>query len=73
MDGVLGLDLAKEAAARDEAEDPSFATEIEKLIEERNEAKAAKNYKRADEIRQVLKERGISLEDSPGGTTWKRF
>jgi cysteinyl-tRNA synthetase len=73
MDGVMGLDLAKEAVFRDEAEDPFLAAEIEKCIAERKEAKDAKNYKKADEIREVLKKRGIILEDSPGGTTtWKR-
>jgi cysteinyl-tRNA synthetase len=78
MDGVLGLDLAREASARRAAltreggEDPALAAEVLGLIKERAEAKGAKNYKRADEIRQGLKDRGIILEDTPGGTTWKR-
>ena len=45
---------------------------IEALIEERNQARAAKNFKRADEIRDRLKGQGILLEDGPEGTNWKR-
>ena len=74
MDGVLGLDLAREAELRPEnSEDPAFAAEIERLIKERQEAKGAKNYQKADEIRLQLKEKGIILEDSSTGTTWKRL
>jgi cysteinyl-tRNA synthetase len=69
----LGLNLSKEAeGAGEQSEDPSFVAEIEKLIEERKEAKTSKNYERADEIRKHLKEKGIILEDSPAGTSWKR-
>lgn len=45
--------------------------EIERLIEERKQAKADKNWARADAIRDDLKERGIILEDTPKGTTWR--
>ena len=73
MDGVLGLNLAKEAFSHPESrEDPAFVTEIESLIEERNAAKKGKNYEKADEIRLSLKSRGIILEDSPVGTSWRR-
>jgi cysteinyl-tRNA synthetase len=46
--------------------------EIEKLIEERKQARAAKNFARADEIRKELLEKGIVLEDGAGRTTWRR-
>jgi cysteinyl-tRNA synthetase len=72
MDHVLALDLVKEAAATDEAADPALAAEVETLIAERAEAKKAKNWARADEIRNTLKTRGIILEDGPGGTTWRK-
>ena len=46
--------------------------DIEKLINERTEARKAKNFARADEIRNILKEKGIILEDSPAGVKWHR-
>lgn len=46
--------------------------EIEQLIEERNEARKSKNFQRADEIRDMLKEQNIILEDTPQGVRFKR-
>ncbi|MGY4691841.1 cysteine--tRNA ligase [Salibacterium sp. K-3] len=46
--------------------------DIEALIEERVEARKNRNFARADEIRDNLKEQGIILEDTPQGTRWKR-
>jgi len=71
MDEVLGLNLAEEAR-REDREDPAMAAEIESLIKERNAAKKAKNFSKADEIRRGLKERGIILEDTPSGTTYRK-
>ncbi len=45
---------------------------INQLINERNEARKQKNFARSDEIRDLLKERGIILEDTPQGTRWRR-
>lgn len=45
---------------------------IDALIAERGDAKANKDYARADEIRMQLKEAGIELEDSSAGTSWRR-
>ena len=47
--------------------------EIMKLIEERNEARKNRDFKRADEIRDMLKEKGIILEDTKDGTRFKRI
>ena len=47
-------------------------TEIEKLIEERQAARKAKNFARADEIRGLLLEKGITLLDTREGVKWKR-
>ena len=47
-------------------------SEIEALIEEREQARADKNFKHADIIRDDLAARGIVLEDGGDGTTWKR-
>ena len=46
--------------------------EIENLIEERQAARKAKNFARADEIRDLLTEKGIILEDTRDGVRWKR-
>ncbi len=46
--------------------------EIEKLIEERQQARKNKDFKRADEIRDYLKEKGIVLEDTCEGVKFKR-
>ena len=46
--------------------------EIEALIEERNEARKAKNFQRADEIRDALKEQNIILEDTAQGVRFRR-
>jgi cysteinyl-tRNA synthetase len=69
MDRILGLGLAGETLRRHEEEDAP--EDIEALIAERSAAKKAKDFARADEIRNALKERGIILEDNPGGTTWR--
>ena len=80
FDRVLGLDLIAEAEkmkkAEEEAanaplsEDPVIRR-IEELIRERADAKKAKNYARADEIRQMLLSEGVTLIDTPQGTQFK--
>ncbi len=45
--------------------------EVVKLMEERNQARKEKNWKRADEIRTELLSKEIVLEDTPTGTNWK--
>ncbi len=74
--GVLGVAAERPAdylARRRDAhlEEASLsAEEIEHLIAERAAARKARNFHRADEIRDQLKARGVALEDSPTGTTW---
>ena len=63
--GVIGSDDS-------ESENDDESKEIEKLISERTEARKNKNFARSDEIRNLLKARGIVLEDTPQGTKWKR-
>ncbi len=48
----------------------SLDAEVEALIEERNKARAEKNWARADEIRDKLKEMHIVLKDTPMGVKW---
>ena len=76
LDSVLGLDLiakAKESlTAPTETGNANSDPEIDALVVERNEAKKAKNWARADEIRNILKGKGIVLVDTPEGTIWKK-
>lgn len=64
LSGVLGIDISEKKDFLDD--------DIEKLIEERNEARKSKNFARADEIRDMLKSNGIILEDTRQGVKWKR-
>ena len=48
------------------------AEDIEKLIEERQAARKAKDFKRADEIRDELLKKGIILKDTREGVKWQR-
>ena len=61
---VLGLIVEKE--------EELLAEDIEKLIEERQAARKAKNFARADEIRNELLEKGIILEDTREGVKWRK-
>lgn len=64
LTSVLGL-LYKE-------EDDNLDEKVEKLIKEREEARKNKDFKRADEIRDALKEMNIELKDTRNGVIWKR-
>jgi cysteinyl-tRNA synthetase len=76
LGGILGLlERDSEAflrAAPGAAGGGLTDSQIEALIRERREARAAKDFKRADQIRVELLAKGIALEDGPGGTTWRR-
>ncbi|MHB9291655.1 putative cysteinyl-tRNA synthetase [Hollandina sp. SP2] len=72
MDEVLGLNLAEEAETPVPVESPALRDSIEALITERAAAKKARDFARADQIRQTLKEQGIILEDRPAETVWRR-
>ena len=47
------------------------AQQIEQWIQERSDARQAKDFKRADELRDRLKESGVEIMDGPQGTAWK--
>ncbi|WP_419878223.1 cysteine--tRNA ligase [Brevibacillus centrosporus] len=64
LTGVLGLILEQEEELLD--------SEIDALIEERTEARRARNFARSDEIRDLLAAKGIVLEDTPQGVRWRR-
>jgi cysteinyl-tRNA synthetase len=69
FDRVLGVIAMRRA---EEEAPPVPVDEIERLIEERKAARQRRDFARGDAIRQDLADRGILLEDSPGGTRWKR-
>ena len=63
LSSIFGIELS--ATAFNDAD-------VEKLIAERNQARADHNFQRSDEIRDELKEQGIVLEDTPQGTRFRR-
>ncbi len=67
LDRVLGLGLDRGA------DGDELPADLASLIEERQKARTEKNWRRSDEIRDILKSRGILLEDTPGGLRWKRL
>ena len=68
FDTVLGLDLLKKEQVDLDKNTKDY---INKKIAERLEAKANKDYKKADEIRAELAEKGIVLKDTPNGTEFE--
>ncbi len=74
FDSVLSLDLLKSASELKQKNEQEAAKKLEgvdpeilALVNERTEAKKAKNFARADEIRDMLKAQGITLKDTPQG------
>jgi len=63
--GVLGLKLEEKQGSSDQD------TQVNALITERNEARKQKQWARSDQIRDQLKEMGVTIEDSKDGTTWR--
>ncbi|MCR4949400.1 MAG: cysteine--tRNA ligase, partial [Treponema sp.] len=84
MDSVLSLDIIKggfetlaeapasDASKADSHEGDPEAAEIDALVAERTAAKKAKDFAKADEIRNQLTARGVIIIDTPNGPTWKR-
>ena len=69
MLGILGQDAEAYFTSSNEG---LPASEIDQLIDQRNAARAAKDYAKADEIRAQLDAEGIELEDTREGTRWRR-
>jgi cysteinyl-tRNA synthetase len=67
FDKIFGLKLSEEEV------EEKVSEEIENLIRQREEARKAKDFESADDIRDELKEMGIVLEDTPTGVKWKKI
>ncbi|MFH0922591.1 MAG: DALR domain-containing protein, partial [Candidatus Micrarchaeota archaeon] len=50
----------------------ALGDEISALVEEREAARKNRDFKRSDEIRDMLRKKGIVLEDTQNGVTWKK-
>ena len=83
MENKLGRDAAKDIiksmAEFDkilgvlEEKEENLSAELKNLIDEREKARKEKDFKKADEIREELKNKGIVLEDTKGGIRWKNI
>ena len=69
---VLGLLEQVPEVFLQSGSDDAEVSRIEALIAQRNEARAVKDWARADAARQELSALGVILEDGPGGTTWRK-
>ena len=72
MDEVLSLQLEKAWEEKEADVDDELASYVEKKIEERKEAKKAKDFAKADVIREELLANGIVLKDTREGTFWEK-
>ena len=68
---ILGLRLEHEGESRGE-DDSAFDTAMRLVLEYRAAAKVARDYAKADAIRNALNEAGIEVQDRAGGATWSR-
>ena len=71
FDQVLSLDLTKKRQEADSAPDDELRAYVEAKIEERKEAKKARDFAKADAIREELSAKGIVLRDTREGTFWE--
>lgn len=67
-DGILALDLLK----KETSTPVEISDEIKKLIEEREQARKDKDFKKSDDLRDQLKAKGIVIKDTANGQTWEK-
>ena len=73
LGGILGmLQSDPDTYLKGGQGDDDESAEIEALIKQRNDARAAKDWAAADAARDALTAKGIVLEDGAGGTTWRK-
>lgn len=64
--GILGLSLASFRVGEDER------SGIDEMVRSREKARSEKDYKKADEIRRELLDKGVTIEDTPEGPVWRK-
>ena len=69
VDRVLGVLDPAEWPSQTDTEDDA---EIDRLVQERDDARKRRDFKESDRLRDELAARGIVLEDTPQGTRWKK-
>jgi cysteinyl-tRNA synthetase len=67
FDRVLGLRLA------DATDAETLPAEVAALIEQREAARATRDWATADELRETIRQRGHEIEDTPSGTRWRKI
>jgi cysteinyl-tRNA synthetase len=73
VDSVLGVLEPWAAEPRSSGPEGAPSAEVEALVQERELARKAKDYARADAIRDELKRRGVDVQDTAGGPVWRRL
>jgi len=73
IDAVLGFGSQDPYAYFQIGVDPELAAKVATLITERNEAKKAKDFARADTLRTTLSDLGITIMDTAEGTVWEKI
>ena len=68
---ILGLDIKRNQSANTNITEEEKIM-IEKMIQQREIARKNKDFRKADELREKLKEMRIFLDDTSGGTIWKK-
>ena len=71
FDKVLSLDLTKEPTVEESSVDAELENYILEKIEERKAAKKAKDFAKADAIREELLSKGVSIKDTREGVVWE--
>ncbi len=68
FDWVLGLRLSDVV----DADAETLPADVAALVRQREDARAARNWPRADALREAIREKGYEVQDTPSGTRWQR-
>jgi len=66
---VLGLRLSKAM----DADTAALPDDVAALIQQREAARAARDWAAADGLREAIRQRGYEVEDTPSGTRWRKI